>query len=359
MRKSSHFDYYENNNYLYAINKFLFYPNRKEDGGQAAMKEVIDWLIGIERMAGNLYSEAAVFFADDKGLADFLQVLAQDEAWHFHVMGSAAEFLRSRPYTKPAQVTLNDGYRERIEGLLLENLRQLAMGQLQKSTILSCVVTSEFSEWNDFFLYVVNTLKEENREFQYAAARMQGHLEQIINFLETRPESLAPLEKIRNLPQVWREKVLIVEDSEPLRLMLDNVLSRQFNTDTAGDGREGLEKIKESYFDVIISDIEMPIMDGLSLFRNATSYDRTISRRFLFVSGFFSEQNRVVLEMHQIPYMQKPVALMDVQKKLTDIMADNRRALGDANPSLKTAERKGASEKDWVDSTSSQKGQSS
>lgn len=292
------------------------------------MKEIIEWLIGIEQSAGDLYREAAACFAKDRKLAEFLRELAEDEAWHFHVMGSAAEFLRGRSRPMPAQVTLDDESLKTIRALFQQNLEQLAAGQLEKETILSCVAATEFSEWNDLFLYVVNTLKEQRREFQYAAARMQGHLDQIVVFFEARPEGLALLEEIRNLPKLWRGRVLIVEDTEPLRVMLENVLSRQYDTETAENGRAGLEKIKENYFDVIVSDIDMPVMDGITLFQAAAADDPMIAHRFLVLSGYFSDQNRLFLETNHVPYLQKPVVLKDLQKRLVDIVAANRNYLG-------------------------------
>jgi CheY-like chemotaxis protein len=294
------------------------------------MKEIIEWLIGIEQVAGNLYREAALLFAQDKGLSAFLRDLAEDEAWHFHVMGSAAEFLRAHPDMKSAQVALDDESRRKILAHFLENLQQLEAGLVKKEDILSCTVSTEFSEWNELFLYVVNTLKEESREFQYAAAKMQGHLDQVVVFLETRPEGPPLLERIRKLPHVWREKVLVVEDSEPLRTMLEHVLLRQYNVATAENGQKGLEKIKGNFFDVIISDIDMPIMDGITLFRKAVSYDPAIGRRFLIMSGFFSDKHRLFLETNHIPYMQKPIVLGEVKKRLADLVEKNRRSSNDA-----------------------------
>lgn len=302
---------------------------RKSSWGEVVVKEMIKWLIRVEQEAGELYRKAAIFFQEDKTLAAFLAELSEDEAWHFHVMRSAAECIRASQDMKPAQVALDPESRQKILSLFQENLKHLMTGRSKVEDIYSCIVTTEFSEWNDLFLYVVNTLKGESREFQYAAAKMQGHLDQIATFLETRPDALTSLERMRKIPQVWREKILVVEDSEPLRIMLQNILSRQYYLDTAEDGQQGLEKIKENYFDVILSDIEMPKVDGITMFQKALSYDPTIAHRFLFMSGYFSDKNMLFLETNHIPFMQKPVVLQEVGKKLTNIIVDNRRSVDD------------------------------
>jgi len=62
-------------------------------------------------------------------------------------------------------------------------------------------------------------------------------------------------------------KLLIVDDSTMLRDMLTYALNEGGYTDVieAKDGIEGLEKAKETTFDLIITDINMPNMDGITL----------------------------------------------------------------------------------------------
>jgi two-component system chemotaxis response regulator CheY len=62
-------------------------------------------------------------------------------------------------------------------------------------------------------------------------------------------------------------KLLIVDDSTMLRDMLSYALNEGGYTDVteAVDGVEGLEKAKKTTFDLIISDVNMPNMDGLTM----------------------------------------------------------------------------------------------
>ena len=61
-------------------------------------------------------------------------------------------------------------------------------------------------------------------------------------------------------------KVLIVEDDAPLRVfMKDTVESQGFETFTAENGLQGLEKFKKVCPDLVFSDINMPKMNGLEL----------------------------------------------------------------------------------------------
>ena len=71
----------------------------------------------------------------------------------------------------------------------------------------------------------------------------------------------------------------------------------------------------------------MPKVDGITIFQRAVSYDPTIAHRFLFMSGYFPDQNKRFLETNHISFMQKPVVLQEIGKKLTQIIVDNRRSV--------------------------------
>ncbi|MFA9391985.1 MAG: two-component regulator propeller domain-containing protein [Prolixibacteraceae bacterium] len=62
-----------------------------------------------------------------------------------------------------------------------------------------------------------------------------------------------------------RPIVLIVEDNSELRLFLKKELEKDYNIISASDGKEGLQKANKYTPDIIISDIVMPVLDGIEL----------------------------------------------------------------------------------------------
>lgn len=81
--------------------------------------------------------------------------------------------------------------------------------------------------------------------------------------------------------------ILVVDDEPQFRLLLRSFLSDE-NTIVfmAEDGEDALEKMKTVSMDLIISDVYMPIMDGIKLHRTVrevSGYERV---PFLFVSGY-------------------------------------------------------------------------
>ena len=64
------------------------------------------------------------------------------------------------------------------------------------------------------------------------------------------------------------KRILAVDDSVSIREMVQFTLKQAgYHVDAAVDGVDGLEKAKTGHFDLIISDINMPRMDGISLIR--------------------------------------------------------------------------------------------
>jgi two-component system chemotaxis response regulator CheY len=59
--------------------------------------------------------------------------------------------------------------------------------------------------------------------------------------------------------------ILVVDDSASLRSMVVFTLKQNgYNVVEAGDGQEGLNKAKGGSFDLVLSDVNMPVMDGLT-----------------------------------------------------------------------------------------------
>jgi len=64
---------------------------------------------------------------------------------------------------------------------------------------------------------------------------------------------------------VERERILVIDDEKNMRHMLAVLLEKEgYEVATAGDGKEGLKFAGETYFDVIVCDLKMPVMDGMA-----------------------------------------------------------------------------------------------
>ena len=282
------------------------------------MKKILDWLIELEEMAGDLYRGAALEFNEDEKLSDFLMRLAEDEAMHYRVLKGSSELL-DKEGRLDGYVNLDSTIKENIEQPFTSSYDMLASGSLTRTALLDCIVTTEFSEFNHIFMYFVNTLKSMNKKIMYAASAMQDHLSGIEVFLESQPDGQSFIQRIHGLPEVWRKKILVVEDFEPIAEFLKTLLTDDGAVEIARDGAEGLEKIKSTYFDAIISDVDMPRMDGIEFYKEASVSAPEIGGLFLFYTSDISQERKAFFEQHGLRFLQKPASIEDIKQAFHEI----------------------------------------
>ncbi|MCD4718094.1 MAG: response regulator [Desulfobacterales bacterium] len=64
------------------------------------------------------------------------------------------------------------------------------------------------------------------------------------------------------------EKILVVDDERGIRYLLSDVLSDAgFEVSIARDGQESLDQLEENRFDLVITDINMPRLDGIEMLK--------------------------------------------------------------------------------------------
>jgi CheY-like chemotaxis protein len=105
-----------------------------------------------------------------------------------------------------------------------------------------------------------------------------------------------------------RSRVLIVEDHTPTRLAMSRLI-RQTGADvvTARDGEEGLGYLLTQRFDVLLTDLRMPVMDGFELLAHAQKLpDSHRPGRIIAISG---EYEAGALRGQPVTFLPKPFDL--------------------------------------------------
>lgn len=110
-------------------------------------------------------------------------------------------------------------------------------------------------------------------------------------------------------------KVLVVEDSPTMRQLIVFALKRirNFQIVEANDGVDGLKKLSAEKFDLILTDINMPIMDGLklvSMVRNDPNY-KTVPIIIITTEGAAEDRDRA-LALGANAYITKPIQTMQI-----------------------------------------------
>jgi CheY-like chemotaxis protein len=114
-----------------------------------------------------------------------------------------------------------------------------------------------------------------------------------------------------------RRALILVVDDEPLvaGLMVDVLVTEGHEVDMARNGREALEKIAARSYDLIVSDLRMPELDGVGLYRELERRRPTLLGRLLFVSGTTEPPEYAsFLEATHAPVLSKPFRLEDLRR---------------------------------------------
>jgi PAS domain S-box-containing protein len=105
-------------------------------------------------------------------------------------------------------------------------------------------------------------------------------------------------------------RVLVVDDEPDIADLMRAVLEDAgLEVATAESGAVALEMLHEARFDVVISDLRMPDIDGPALWQAITDIDPALARRTLFVSGdMLSDTSQQWLHAQGLPSLDKPFA---------------------------------------------------
>lgn len=102
-----------------------------------------------------------------------------------------------------------------------------------------------------------------------------------------------------------RLRVLVVEDHAPTRLAITRLIrAAGAEVVSARDGEEGLSHLLVQRFDVLLTDLRMPVMDGIELLQHCMALPSTQRpHRVIAISG---EYDRSVLQNPSVSFMSKP-----------------------------------------------------
>jgi excisionase family DNA binding protein len=107
-------------------------------------------------------------------------------------------------------------------------------------------------------------------------------------------------------------RVLVVDDEESIRELLTKTLElAEYESQAVSDGRAGLDLLRREHWDLLIADLRMPEMDGLSLIREA----RRLHPRLpvIIVTGFSSESSAIqAVNLGVVGYLVKPFRIPHV-----------------------------------------------
>lgn len=119
-----------------------------------------------------------------------------------------------------------------------------------------------------------------------------------------------------------RPHVLVVDDEASIRELLSKTLGMaDYQVETAPDGLVALDRLRDGQYDLLIADLKMPGLDGLSLIREARQLNADLP--IIIITGFSSESSAIeAINLGVTGYLTKPF-------RVPQVLAAAQRALGE------------------------------
>ena len=118
-------------------------------------------------------------------------------------------------------------------------------------------------------------------------------------------------------------RVLVVEDEPALAVAVSEALEDAgFTVDRAGDGEQGLTRLTEANYDLIVCDLKMPRIDGMQFYRTMAAATPALARRVIFVTGDVAGTDAErFLEETACRWLSKPFRLGDLLRAARDTLS--------------------------------------
>jgi PAS domain S-box-containing protein len=127
------------------------------------------------------------------------------------------------------------------------------------------------------------------------------------------PEALAPLQG----------RAILVVDDEPevAGVLAEFLASDGHQVDIAGNGVEALKRLEECSYDVILTDLRMPELDGPGLYQELERHHPALCRRVIFLTGdALTPETRALLGQTAVHAVSKPFDLGDIRRAIQQVV---------------------------------------
>ena len=123
-------------------------------------------------------------------------------------------------------------------------------------------------------------------------------------------------------PTGERPWVLVVDDEIIIAQLIADVLEGEgYQIDTALHGVAALERLERRTYDVILSDLRMPELDGLGLFREIEHRYPDLLHRFVFITGTSEHADyQGFIDDVKVPVLTKPFDMMELVRVVRDLL---------------------------------------
>ena len=281
-----------------------------------ALEQFIDEAIQLELNAAEIYSIFSEAIPED---ANFWATLAWEEKNHAAVLKTGKDVLMPMEQF-PGEILPNV-----IQTLVdtnnwLNSLKEkFAETKPDRETAFAIAIKIESSAGEQHFQRVMDSPSDSN-----IIKILQDLCEDDIHHLSRIREYMKDGSELREISGNKTKKILIVINDDSVAKLLRTILEPEGQIDIAGNGREGLQKVKGQDYDLIVSAIEMPIVDGIKFYNEAKGMYPDLYKRFLFFTGAPSSEWVSFFRDQGLRYLTKPATINEIRAAALSILGERQ-----------------------------------
>lgn len=116
-----------------------------------------------------------------------------------------------------------------------------------------------------------------------------------------------------------KKRILICDDEEPIRLLLNEALKDDYEVVVCDNGKEVIKHITKEKFDLLITDIKMPGIHGLEVIERIRERDKTIP--IIICSAYRLLEDDIVVKTSQVAaFITKPIEIDQLRAKIFELI---------------------------------------
>lgn len=140
--------------------------------------------------------------------------------------------------------------------------------------------------------------------------------------VEAVPEPVPASSGLERQPAVRGKAILVIDDEPSVAHGLRLLLRRDgYVVETAANGRLALAKLQARPYDLLVSDLRMPELDGPSLYRTLEGQYPHLLQRVIFLTGdTLNPETRLFLEQSAVPCLTKPCTVAEIRHAIQEVL---------------------------------------
>jgi two-component system NtrC family sensor kinase len=117
------------------------------------------------------------------------------------------------------------------------------------------------------------------------------------------------------------QRLLLVEDEPEVADFLRDLFALDgWTVEIVANGRGALELLRERPYQVIVSDLVMPELDGAGLYRAVARWRPELLPRFIFISGFADSDTADFIRQTRAPMISKPFRFDEIRAAIDEVL---------------------------------------